>query len=120
MRAWRTARNDTDRGDAIRDPSDSDAIARDPEVDEVARILVRGERPGRACLDIERDAYGVPVDPAERMQQVMLGLFDLIDEAGQAAFPEDLIGELDLVRRRFMDLFEDGYPGYGKGRAIWR
>lgn len=71
-------------------------------------------------MDIEREAYGVPVDPAERMQQVMLGLYDLIDEAGQADFPDDLIGELDLVRRRFMDQFEERYPGYEKGRAIWR
>lgn len=29
-------------------------------------------------MDLERDAYGVPVDAAERMQQVMLGLFDLM------------------------------------------
>ena len=34
--------------DAIPDPSGLDAIERDPEVDEVARVLVRGERPGRA------------------------------------------------------------------------
>ena len=54
------------------------------------------------------------------MQQVMRGLYDLIDEAGQANFSENLIGELDLVRRRFMDQFEDRYPGYGKGRAIRR
>ncbi len=25
----------------------------------------------------QRDEYGFPVEPAERMQQVMLGLFDL-------------------------------------------
>ena len=35
-------------GDAIPDPSEFDAIERDPEVDEVARLLVRGERPGKA------------------------------------------------------------------------
>ena len=35
-------------GDPFPDPSSIDAIERDPEVDEVARILVRGERPGRA------------------------------------------------------------------------
>lgn len=29
------------------DPSELDDIARDPEVDEVARILVAGERPGK-------------------------------------------------------------------------
>lgn len=37
-----------EHGDEIPDPSDLDAIKPDPEVDEVARILVRGERPGRA------------------------------------------------------------------------
>jgi predicted RNase H-like HicB family nuclease len=35
-------------GDVIANPTDLDAIERDPEVDEVGRILVRGERPGRA------------------------------------------------------------------------
>ncbi|RZM23471.1 MAG: HicB family protein [Sphingomonas sp.] len=35
-------------GDAIPDPSPIDGIARDPDVDETARILVRGERPGRS------------------------------------------------------------------------
>ena len=60
------------------------------------------------------------MDPAERMQQVMLGLFDLLDEAGQAEFPEALGGELNSVRLRFMDEFERCYPGYGKGRAVWR
>lgn len=35
-------------GDAIPDPSDLDAITVDPDIDEVARILVRGERPGRS------------------------------------------------------------------------
>lgn len=71
-------------------------------------------------MDVERDAYGVPVDPAERMQQVMLALFDLLDEAGQADFSEGLIGELDSIRRRFMDEFESRFPGYGTGRAVWR
>jgi predicted RNase H-like HicB family nuclease len=35
-------------GEAVADPSALDAIARDPEVDEVARLLVRAERPGKA------------------------------------------------------------------------
>lgn len=35
-------------GDTIPAPSSFDAIERDPEIDEVARVLVRGERPGRA------------------------------------------------------------------------
>jgi predicted RNase H-like HicB family nuclease len=34
-------------GDNIPDPSDFGAIAVDPDVDEAARILVRGERPGK-------------------------------------------------------------------------
>lgn len=37
-----------EHGDAIADPSELDAIERDPEVDEVARILVRAEKPGRS------------------------------------------------------------------------
>jgi predicted RNase H-like HicB family nuclease len=35
-------------GDQINDPSDIDTIERDPEIDEVARILVKGERKGKA------------------------------------------------------------------------
>ena len=34
--------------DPIPEPSSIDAIARDPDVDEAARVLVRGDRPGRA------------------------------------------------------------------------
>lgn len=37
-----------EHGDVIPSPSDLDAIERDPDVDEAARMLVRGERPGRA------------------------------------------------------------------------
>lgn len=36
-----------EHGDVIADPSHIDAIERDPDIDEVARVLVRGERPGR-------------------------------------------------------------------------
>jgi predicted RNase H-like HicB family nuclease len=35
-------------GDPLPGPSELDAIERDPEVEEVARMLVRGERKGRA------------------------------------------------------------------------
>ncbi len=43
-------------GDRIADPSDLDAIAGDPDVDEVARLLVRAETPGRAVrLNITLD-----------------------------------------------------------------
>lgn len=54
----------------------------------------------------ERDEYGVPVGPAERMQQVMLALFDLMDDADLADFPRELLNELDLLRLRFLDEFE--------------
>jgi predicted RNase H-like HicB family nuclease len=37
-----------EHGDPVPDPSDLDAIERDPDTDEVARVLVRGERPGRS------------------------------------------------------------------------
>ncbi len=37
-----------EHGDNIPEPSLFDAIERDLEVNEVARVLVRGERPGRA------------------------------------------------------------------------
>lgn len=37
-----------DHGDPIPEPSAIDAVERDPDVEEAARILVRGERPGRA------------------------------------------------------------------------
>lgn len=45
-----------EHGDPLPDPSELDAIPRDPEVDETARILVRAERPGRALrLNISLD-----------------------------------------------------------------
>lgn len=71
-------------------------------------------------MDVERDHYGTPVDPAARMQQVMLGLYDLMDEALQADFPYELIAELNRVRISFLDEFEQRFPAYGKGRATWR
>ena len=37
-----------EHGDPIADPSDLDAIEHDPDVDEVARVLVRADRPGKA------------------------------------------------------------------------
>lgn len=37
-----------EHGEGLAAPSDLDAIERDQEVDEAARILVRGERPGKS------------------------------------------------------------------------
>jgi hypothetical protein len=68
----------------------------------------------------EHDIYGYPVEQSEHMQQVMLSLFDIMDEAELAKFPIELIRELNVVRLKFMDEFEAQFPGYGKGRAVWR
>jgi hypothetical protein len=68
----------------------------------------------------ELDKLGFPIDPAERMQQVMLGLYDLLDEAHLAQFSPDLLSQLNQLRLRFMDEFEQRFPGHGKGRAVWR
>jgi len=43
-------------GEELSDPGELDAIARDPDVDEVARLLVRAERPGKVVrLNITLD-----------------------------------------------------------------
>jgi predicted RNase H-like HicB family nuclease len=43
-------------GDPVADPSDLDAVERDPDVDEAARILVRVDKPGRSVrLNISLD-----------------------------------------------------------------
>ena len=43
-------------GDALADPSALEDIERDPEVDEVARLLVRADKPGKAVrLNITMD-----------------------------------------------------------------
>lgn len=45
-----------EHGDAVADPSELDALESDPDVDEVARVLVRAERPGRSVrLNISLD-----------------------------------------------------------------
>jgi len=71
-------------------------------------------------MNVERDQYGVPVEPAERMHQVMFALHDIMDEAHQADFPEELLIELNRVRIQFLDEFERRFPGYGQGRSVWR
>lgn len=66
------------------------------------------------------DENGRLADPAEWQQQFMLGLHDLWSDAAEADFPRELIDELNQLRLRFMDEFERRFPGYGKGRAVWR
>jgi hypothetical protein len=66
------------------------------------------------------DENGRLADPAEWQQQFMLGLHDLWSDAAEAGFPDELVDELNQLRLRFMDEFEKRFPGYGKGRAVWR
>ena len=42
------------------------------------------------------------------------GPLDLMDEARMAAFPTELIGELNIDRLTLMDECEARFPGYGK------
>jgi hypothetical protein len=71
-------------------------------------------------IEDEYDAFGVPLNPAERMQQAMLGFFDLKDELEAGGFSPELQIEYERLRLRFVEAFEQAYPGYGKGRAVWR
>lgn len=92
-----------------------------------AGIVVWNER---ATADVDRpdpmnrgaqyDELGRLADPAEWQQQVMLGLYDILADAGEAEFAGELLDDLNRVRLRFMDAFEDRFPNYGKGRAVWR
>ena len=61
-------------GDEVREPSSLDGLARDPEVDEVGRLLVRAEKPGRAVrLNITLDEGLVAsIDRPSRLEQVRL------------------------------------------------
>jgi hypothetical protein len=67
------------------------------------------------------DEYGVPQpDCAEDYQQFMLRLFDLMTHAKEAEYAPDGIQLLSNARLIFIDEFERKFPGYGKGRAVWR
>jgi hypothetical protein len=68
----------------------------------------------------EVDNWGFPVDPAERMQQAMLAFYDLVEAATVADFSSGRLIELRELRLRCVDGFEQRFPGYGKGRAVWR
>lgn len=68
----------------------------------------------------EVDEYGRIKDPAERYQQFMLGLHDLLAEAGDDGYSPEACQRLAEARLMFIDEFEQRHPGYGKGRAVWR
>ncbi len=71
-------------------------------------------------MDVERDKWGYAVNPADRMQDAMLVLFDAMTSAGDAEFSQELLSDLHALRLRFVDEYEQRYPGHGEGRAIWR
>lgn len=66
----------------------------------------------------ERDTYGRVIDPAERYQQFMLGLFDTLAEAEDEGYSRTAIEKLREARQNFLQEFEARFPGYGKGRAV--
>jgi hypothetical protein len=66
------------------------------------------------------DKWGFPVDPAERMQQAMLAFYDLVETARMADFSSERLKDLEGLRLKCIDEFEQRFPGEGKGRAVWR
>jgi hypothetical protein len=66
----------------------------------------------------ERDQYRVAIDAAERMPQVMLGLYDLLDEAGQADFDPELLDALYTVLFRVFDEFRATLPSIWAKRGL--
>lgn len=71
-------------------------------------------------LGRETDEMGHIKDPAERYQEFMLGLHDMLADAGDYGYSPDACRMLAAARLAFMDEFEARHPGYGKGRAVWR
>lgn len=68
----------------------------------------------------EVDEMGHIKDPAERYQQFMLWMHDILAEAGDSEYSETACATLAEARLMFMNEFEARHPGYGKGRAVWR
>ena len=68
----------------------------------------------------ETDEMGHIKDPAERYQQFMLRIHDMLADAGDYDYSPEACQMLAGARLKFMDEFEARHPGYGKGRAVWR
>jgi hypothetical protein len=68
----------------------------------------------------EVDEMGHILDPAERYQQIMLRLHDLLADVVDYDYSPEACTRLNEARLMFMDEFEQRHPGYGKGRAVWR
>lgn len=50
----------------------------------------------------------------------MLAFYDLLEEAKEAGFPDEMVAALKELRLRFLEEFERRFPGQGKSRAVWR
>jgi hypothetical protein len=83
------------------------------ELTQPSRIHAAGDQ--RDEVDVGRF-----VDPAEAFQQFMLGLYDLEDEARESGYSHAAVLKLHEARLLFLAEFEAKFPGYGKGRAVWR
>ncbi len=66
----------------------------------------------------ERDHMDRLIDRAEAQEEVLFRLFDLLDEADLAGFPEHLYWELYAVRDRMVEDYKVRFPGCGQGRSI--
>lgn len=58
----------------------------------------------------ERDECDFQAEPEERVQQLMLGFFDIMAEAGMAG--------LNIVWLKFMNEFDARFPGLGRAARI--
>ncbi len=67
----------------------------------------------------ERDKYGRLTDPGEACQELMLGLYDIEEEARELGCSKDAVARLHEARLMFLAEFKSKFPDYGKGRAIW-
>ena len=95
----------------------ADLVAHDPQW-----TLYEGVTVAQTFDDFgrETDEMGHIKDPAERYQQFMLGLHDMLADAGDYGYSSEACQMLAEARMAFMDEFEVRHPGYGKGRAVWR
>ena len=50
----------------------------------------------------------------------MLQIYDLWALAEKYGYSKEARGILNQARLSFMEEFEVRYPGFGKGRALWR
>ncbi len=59
----------------------------------------------------ERDAYGRLLEPATAYQEVMLGLYDMMAQAGEGGYSLEAVARLREASFMFLDEFEGRCPG---------